>query len=242
MTSQRTTTRGFTIIELLVVVTIIVLLLALLSPTANRAIELARATTCEGQQRLLTMAWIQFSMDNGGKLCGSDTGFTTNDWVSNPGGAWPEPASVMQNGSLWQYVKNLDTYRCPNEPLWYHTRSYSINCYLNSSSDWYGPSFPAVRSISLIQKPAKIFCFIDEEDPRGYNINSFMVSVGGSTYWTDVLGSFHGDAAASSYADGHSIIRPNLDPNTKLFAALNTQFPNSPDLAYYQGAAHPSNP
>jgi prepilin-type N-terminal cleavage/methylation domain-containing protein len=59
-----TSSRGFTLVELLVVVTIIVILMALLAPALDRAIYQAEVTVCGAQQRTVVSASVQYAMDN----------------------------------------------------------------------------------------------------------------------------------------------------------------------------------
>ena len=55
---------GFTLVELLVVVTIIVLLMALLAPAMDRAIHEAEMTVCAGNQGGVNLAQLTYAMDH----------------------------------------------------------------------------------------------------------------------------------------------------------------------------------
>ena len=56
--------RGFTLVELLVVISIIALLLSILMPSLGRAREGARAVVCGNNVRQLGMAWRLYAMNN----------------------------------------------------------------------------------------------------------------------------------------------------------------------------------
>ena len=56
--------KGLTIVELLVVISIITLLLGILLPLLNQAREQARKIRCLGNQRALTQANLVYAMDN----------------------------------------------------------------------------------------------------------------------------------------------------------------------------------
>ena len=64
---------GFTLAELLVVVSIIALLMSLLAPSLTRAQRQAEQVHCLANQRQLTLAWIQYAGDHGDRLCDPDS-------------------------------------------------------------------------------------------------------------------------------------------------------------------------
>jgi len=74
---------GFTLVELLVVVTIIVALLAILGPAMKGASQTAQLARCLAQQRQLSVGWSGYASDNFGRL-----------WVYT----W---TSERDNGPLW---------------------------------------------------------------------------------------------------------------------------------------------
>jgi len=61
---NRSHTSGFTIIELLVVLSIIVLLIAILLPSMRRAKEVTRRTVCASQQHQLSVLCLDYASDN----------------------------------------------------------------------------------------------------------------------------------------------------------------------------------
>jgi prepilin-type N-terminal cleavage/methylation domain-containing protein/prepilin-type processing-associated H-X9-DG protein len=64
MISKRRAVDGFTLVELLVVITIIGMLMALLLPAVNAAVEAARQVTCKNNQMNLAKACIGFETTN----------------------------------------------------------------------------------------------------------------------------------------------------------------------------------
>jgi len=63
--------RGFSLVELLIVMGIIALLAVLLLSGLNRAREMSRRTGCLSNIRQLTQAWHAYAADNDGRLCAS---------------------------------------------------------------------------------------------------------------------------------------------------------------------------
>jgi prepilin-type N-terminal cleavage/methylation domain-containing protein/prepilin-type processing-associated H-X9-DG protein len=61
--------RAFTLLELLVVVSIMAVLMSLLSPSLARARKQADQVRCLANQRQLTMAWTQYATDQEDRLC-----------------------------------------------------------------------------------------------------------------------------------------------------------------------------
>lgn len=239
---------GFTLVELLVVLSIIITLIALLLPAMNRARELARRTVCLSNQRQLTAAWIAYANDHKGQLVDADTS-SEADWVS----IGNDLASIT-TGQLYPYVHNTEVYYCPSDFNKVNIRSYSINWVLNDTSGYHlfwqtQGEVPMMARLTDVIDPSDTFVFIDEYDARGqdYNIAGFAVWCAHGNFpdqWLDIPGPFHQGATNLSFADGHCETFQWGDPRTLqlqpgiLFV---TQL-NNRDLRRLQVAANPTNP
>ncbi|HSU68387.1 MAG TPA: prepilin-type N-terminal cleavage/methylation domain-containing protein, partial [Tepidisphaeraceae bacterium] len=122
--------RGFTLVELLVVVGVVTLLIALLLPVLSSAREQARATMCMSHERQLWQGWLLFAADHENRLPGnlddysaSDSKATSDpakwDWLAGWAPRWWDSYDTApQNGTVFNYVgRNFDVYRCPSLEL-----------------------------------------------------------------------------------------------------------------------------
>ena len=140
--------RGFTLVELLIVIGIIALLIALLMPALSAAREHARRIKCMSNMRQLTAAWIMYANANKGHFCSSEWqdvipgkgapfgGYTLAGISpgSLPGGLWTWIADTpsgqdFTKGMLWPLLKDTQIYYCPNDP-YLPESNYTINGYL----------------------------------------------------------------------------------------------------------------
>ena len=89
--------RGFTLVELIVVISIIALLIALLLPALARARMLAISAVCESNLRQLGIAYEEYTQSE------SPRGFVYNFW--NPGGDWvPALGQIFANTQTDSYI------------------------------------------------------------------------------------------------------------------------------------------
>lgn len=81
--------RGFSLIELLVVISIIAMLLSILAPTLQQAREHGKRAVCLINLRQLTYAWLMYTDDNGGKIVNGSSGFGKNKEGTHHGNDQP---------------------------------------------------------------------------------------------------------------------------------------------------------
>lgn len=114
-------TRGFTLIEILVVLGIIVLLSSILLPAMGRARESGRRTACTSNMRQLGMAFLQYVQDANERLPIAYDGQygpgKTGAWTyySVFGNATDKPVFDPTQGSLFSYVRAAAIYICPSD-------------------------------------------------------------------------------------------------------------------------------
>jgi prepilin-type N-terminal cleavage/methylation domain-containing protein/prepilin-type processing-associated H-X9-DG protein len=92
-TAFRKPIHGFTLVELLVVISIIALLLSIIMPALGKARESARSLVCKSNLRGINMAASLWSEDNDG-------------WAVGTSWAWPNPIGTIDNPSSLQNYTN----------------------------------------------------------------------------------------------------------------------------------------
>ena len=268
MQRVRTGRRGFTLVELLVVIGIIALLISILLPALAKANEQARRSKCMSNQRQLVLAWLMYANENKGSLVSSNT-WPEPGVGSNPGGglggyptfvnppvppwSWvvagnrpPIDASPdIADGRLWPYIKAYQVYQCPDNRFNY-THDYSINGVLAGETSRVqggtGQSGGTILNISQIKHSAAVFVFIEDYDPRGYLINSFTSPIYPGTTFGDSPADFHKGGTMISFADGHALFWQYVDPRTSQLSYLGQQGGTSldvPQLEAWSGGPQP---
>lgn len=221
---------GFTLVELLVVVTIIILLLALMAPALGRALETSMIAVCQSNQRQMITGYIAFTQDNLGELVyGLPHNSRRDAFVKRGAGYDP-----IKQGALYSYIPELDAWRCPADPNG-NERSYVPVAPLHGES-WNGKTQKGTRRLSGIVNYARQIVWAEESDRRGWNIGSWMMYANYNKQWNwiDYVGLFHMNQGGDSYtfADGHVEYWEWTDRNT-IKAGIDGDFymydPNNPD-------------
>ena len=134
--------KGFTLVELLVVISIIALLMAILIPALSKARRTAKRVICIGNLKQMALGWMLYAENNDGKLvnggqapapttaadiaktepywCSSfpTDGTASYDWAS--GLTYEQAVEKMMGGALFRYIKNVKMYRCQEAPKTTH--------------------------------------------------------------------------------------------------------------------------
>ena len=217
--------KGFTLVELLVVISIIALLVSILLPALNNARRKALTVTCLSQQRSLILAWTVYAGENDDHLVrGRAKG--GYDWVYFPQDEMGVPEILdykneqrgIEQGKLFRYLNDLDVYRCPAATGDYvgiydeSFRSYSIAGSMNGSHYFF-------RKGSNVKRPSERYVFVEQDiDPHRIDFGgSWHISLPGSFFdglWLSNVGFFHKDRSTLSFADGHGEIRIWEDKRT----------------------------
>jgi len=184
---------GFTLLELLVVISIIAILAGLLLPALGRARQQAQAVVCLGNVKELAVAWHLYALDVRDWLSPAESIAnepTAPRWVEgNLSHVSATPSDLTNRslllqpgpGRLGPYLAKAEVFHCPGDDsrttAWGRSgprrvRSYELNCYIGYAE---GPSFrngqpifsPAAfyRLADFQNKgPGEIFTFIDTHE------------------------------------------------------------------------------
>ena len=205
---------GFTLIEMLVVVAIIVILISMLLPGLRAARAKSRESKCEANMRILTSAYQTYAMTNGRQLPGSNTGQAW-DWLGDG-----NTTASITSGILFSYIGAMDAYRCPDHVYPWYLNSYSVNGKLNGEQEDEG-SGGVKNHWTNSMNPGKQLVFMEEDDNRGWNINSFMLGNSQGSF-VDLVPANHTGGDNVGFLDTHveyfkwedkdSLLRPKHNP------------------------------
>jgi prepilin-type N-terminal cleavage/methylation domain-containing protein len=159
---SRMKSKGFTLVELLVTISIIGLLAGLSIPAIKAGRETAEVGGCMSNIRQLTTAMLAAAGDNDGRVFAGDG--NNSGWATLVGGG-----TTVTNGFLWTngYVKNAKVFLCPHGrkkgPPWYGSEAchYSLNVgplVINPIN----PLDPTEFPINRIQNPSKVIMLFEE--------------------------------------------------------------------------------
>jgi len=235
-------TSGFTLIELLVVIAIIAVQAGLLVPALGRAKQKAQGIHCLNNMRQLSLAWMMYSDDNGGRLVPNYGGYSSglNKDAPNWAAGWMDYKSNVENfdlrllvdnradpysGYLGDYLKNPAVFKCPGDKTrvkvfgrWIpRFRSVSMNAFMNGNWARLNPRGVEFRKADHIVRPSDKYVFIiehpDSIDNSVFHIGRYAPTPAELIRWNYPFGS-HGGADTVTMADGSAQVKKWQDPRT----------------------------
>ena len=181
---RRTSRRGFTLVELLVCIGLIVMLIAILLPALRKSVEAGRQVSCLNHLRQISQATQMYCLDNDGvfpSAAGTDevnsvAGMQKSDWIYWKNTTGTPPYTDVQKSALARYLGGSipAVFRCPSdscdvrppnpwgpEPYLY---SYSMNGWIGASPTLSLALFHHWLQAKDIVDPSEVILFIDEDD------------------------------------------------------------------------------
>jgi prepilin-type N-terminal cleavage/methylation domain-containing protein/prepilin-type processing-associated H-X9-DG protein len=244
--------KAFTLVELLVVISIIAMLIAILVPALGKAKRQAQKIVCLSNQRQIAMAASTYAQANNGYFCSlapTRSGIGANQmdvlcsWIRWMGGdnskAWKASwwDLAIKNGAMWSYLRTKDIYRCPasvKETQVCYTSAPGVGWYTNAARSeadalalGYGKT---VTNISVIKNPANRCMFLDES----YLTTDVFAVYYNKSQWFDQPPCLHSNGVTISFFDGHAVYR-KWNPRTAELGSKD-RFGNGPDSFIAQRA------
>lgn len=255
---KRLHSKGFTLMELLLVVAIVGLLLALMMPTLSASRRRVDTVSCINNARKIVQAWHLYTADSDDRLVVNVDGLF-GGWTNWVAGNATDAADVTnlallvdrKRTLLAPYLPTAGVYKCPADEG-RHCRSVSMNCRLNPhreqgvSPRWIGGQasrYRVFRRVGDLVRPSSVFVTLDEASA---SINDAYFAVDLShTGSPDGLGSIdpyqlidipsieHEGGGVFSFADGSASRRQWKNPDTfrSVFPRSHIFHPN-PDIEW----------
>ena len=206
---------AFTIIEVLVVISIILVLIGILLPALNLSKEKGQIAVCASNMKQLAMGWSAFPNDHDDwimhgmprNLNETAGGFPVGEWAFVLRG---DGDDKIEQGRLYPYVNALEGFVCPSEEAGINfspTKPLSDRSYSIIRPMWgegWSPSNPNgfMRRLTQLTRPGKQLVWVEENDYRSnWNVGSWIL--GGTDHWVDYVSNFHHGFDNMGYADGH---------------------------------------
>jgi prepilin-type N-terminal cleavage/methylation domain-containing protein/prepilin-type processing-associated H-X9-DG protein len=160
--------RGFTLIEMLVVIAIIALLAAILIPTVTGALARGQSIRCANNMRGLAQAMMQYTLQTKHQV------LPMNRDDSQPSGQWAwsyrllEEGIFPEYGSVGELLRHNEFFRCPSDKgPGADKPSFAMNTYISTGTG----SFAEYRYLSTIKDPSETILFGEvwgRRDDAGY--------------------------------------------------------------------------
>lgn len=209
--------RGFTLVELAVIIAVIVVLFSLVLGAAASARSQGRCVTCMSNLRQVSEAAFAYAAANGGKVYPCDYLFAQT--------ALPNADEAADIPALTAFTGDPRIFHCVEDTR-QGCRSYSIN-------DYVGGTYPTIRHVTDIQKvqnAATTFLFIEQTPAatsHGFT-GGFVVLSYPSDRWADLPAVPHPRGTCLSFVDGHCEFWQWVDPRTAKLSPF-VQYPKTPD-------------
>lgn len=211
-------TRAFTLVELLVVVSIVAALLTILMPALGRTREHAYRSYCQSKLNQLGVGWGMYNSDNDGYLCSPYTSMEdakmNNSWVADGNGIdyskYKRSKVAIRKGALFSYVGSADVYSCrAGKKARGYSMSYTVGG--GNDNDKSRDGMVPYKQYGEIPKPGSQLVFVDGETEGDYLYRPFWpIQLEGGEYIFRGFDKFNGQHMTDRHSNGTNFIFADL--------------------------------
>lgn len=211
--------KGFSLIELLVVVLVIGILASLLFPALSKAKAKADSARCLNNLKQLQTCWQMYVDDHHESVPPNQSDFndgiwrsSPNSWIGNSSTAYDPTATNIESGLLFKYDyhRAISAYRCPGDKSTVRTRTGQnlgiLRTRSYSMSGCWGGRTNEVQNTMLraseAPNPAQLFVFIDEHEDSIDDAH-FLTWPNPDERWVNMPAGRHNQVGNLSFGDGH---------------------------------------
>ena len=218
--------RGFTLVELLVVIGIISVLISILLPALNQARERANRVSCQSNMRQIMLAMHTYVNDNKSMMPFANSDTLERVGIGTPKVTWTAPGWLyqypnktsqdhVQAGALYPYLNTAKVYHCPmDSESWRPEETGIMSCYMINA---------AVNSFASALNPHRFvkfksddICFMESDETTDRGVASVSVWNDGNN-GDNPISPRHRDGANIAFFDSHVewISRKDFDQNER---------------------------
>jgi prepilin-type N-terminal cleavage/methylation domain-containing protein/prepilin-type processing-associated H-X9-DG protein len=206
--------RGFTLVEILVVIGVIAVLMAILLPTLSLATESSRRVSCASQLRQVGAALTAYVNENRGEFP-----YAPRATANDADALWWQPARVREIGNkgIGPYLNlrpdDLRMFRCPTDSEAATRQAagrYPLTYVFNSNLN--GNGIATVRKINQVKDSTSVVWVYEENGVSIDDGNGTLWNVKGTWGNIGMLGLRHDHKNRRQYPDASSAVTgiPNL--------------------------------